>query len=58
MYTLRCLINGEVKINGRSKTFVKFNKRGVKINRRVGISKNPLILVINEKREFGKKSKN
>ena len=28
LFTLRCLINGGVKINGGSEIFVKFNKRG------------------------------
>ena len=56
---LRCLINGGVKINGGggrcwwSEIFVKFNKRGGGQNKRwVGFSKNPLISVINEKRDI------
>ena len=45
MGTLRCLINEGSQI------FVKFNKRGVKINERgFGISKNPLTWAMNEKR--------
>ena len=54
----RCLINGGVKINkgggvGWSEIFVKFNKRGRNQNKRwVGFSKNPLILVMNEKRDI------
>ena len=39
---------GEVKINGGSEIFVKFNKRRVGI----GISKYPLISVMNEKRDI------
>ena len=57
---LRCLINGGedggVKIKGGLKIFVKFNKRGrgerAKINGRSEFQKNPLISVINEKRDI------
>ena len=35
-FTLRCLVNGGVKINGGSETFVKFNERGGQNKREVG----------------------
>ena len=64
--TLRCLISGEgggkggrgegrgggVKIKRGLEIFTKFNKRAGQINGGVGISKNPLISVINEKRDI------
>ena len=52
--TLRCRINGGVKINRGSKIFVKFNKQwgGGGGGGAVGISKNPLISVMNKKRDM------
>ena len=44
---------GDVKIKRGSEIFVKFNKKGGQNKRGgVGISKNPLISVMNEKRDI------
>ena len=56
LYTVRCLINGVVKLNGggcRRFLLNLINRGGVKINGvGVGISNSPLMLVTNEKRDI------